>query len=73
MNKHLIEAALWGGAALVLWLVPPPWKYLGYVLIALAPLVALSGYLDSRRRLKNAKAAVEKTKRELEELRKKNP
>ena len=70
--KTAIEGALWVAAALVLWLAPESWRPLAYVLIGASVLVAVWSLLDSRRRAREAQAAVDKAKRELDELRDKS-
>ncbi|MBA3463355.1 MAG: hypothetical protein H0T46_25590 [Deltaproteobacteria bacterium] len=57
---------------LILWLAPPSWKPVAYVLIAATVLVALSAYLASVRRTKEAQARVDTAQRDLGELRKKS-
>ncbi len=69
--KTLIEGVLWLAAGLILWQAPPSWKPVAYVLIGVAVLVALSAYLASVRRTKEAQARVEIAKRELDALRNK--
>ena len=71
MIKTVIETVMSVAGFLVLWLAPPSWKPLAYVLIVGAVVVALIAYVDSRRRLKAATAAVDDAKSRLEELRKK--
>jgi hypothetical protein len=69
MVKTLVEGVLFAAAMVVLWLAPPSWKPIAYVLIGLSILVALSNYLDSQRRAKEAQARAEEAKRKLDELR----
>jgi hypothetical protein len=69
MVKTLVEGVLFAAAMVVLWLAPPSWKPIAYVLIGLSILVAVSNYLDSSRRAKEAQARAEEAKRKLDELR----
>lgn len=72
MVKTLVEGVLFTAAMLVLWLAPPSWKPVAYVLIGLSGLVAVSSFLDSQRRAKAAKARVDEANRKLDELRKRS-
>jgi hypothetical protein len=75
MKKSLaasaIEAVCWIAAGLVFWLAPESYRPLAQGLVVLAFVVSVASFLMSRRRLRDAEAAVALKKRELEELRKK--
>ncbi len=69
MGKTVLEGLLAVAAALILWLAPESWRPLAYVLFGASVLVAVWSLLDTRRRAREAQAAVDEAKRKLDELR----